>query len=162
MVGKNLTGWIQPVRYGQWLCVQVQAGDRWCPLGSVFGPVLFNIITNNTDREIECTFSRFAGDPKLNGALVEGKDVIQRQLDKLEKWACGNFMKFKKSNCDELHLVQGNSRYEHRLGKELIGSSSVKKDFRDLMDEMLNMSQQHARQHANPRKPTSSWNPSRD
>lgn len=63
-----------------------------------------------------------------------------------------------------LHLVQGNSRYEHRLEKEFIGCSSVKKNLKVLMDEMLNMSQQHALKHANshPRKPASSLNPSRD
>lgn len=61
--------------------------------------MLFNIIINNIDREIECTFSRFAGDPKLNGApdTVEEKDAIQRDLDKLEKWDYGNFLNFKRS-----------------------------------------------------------------
>lgn len=69
------------------------------PLGSVFGLVLFNIIINNIDSKIECTFSKFAGDPKLNGALdtVEEKDAIQRDLDKLEKWTYGNFLNFKRS-----------------------------------------------------------------
>lgn len=70
-------------------------------------------------------------------------------------------MKSKESKCDMLHLVQGNPRYEHRVGKELIGSSSVKQDLRVLMDEKLDMGKQHARKHANshPRKPTSSWDP---
>lgn len=56
------------------------------PLGSVFGLVLFNIIINSTDSEIECTFSRFADGPKLSGAVATvGKDDIQRDMDKLEK-----------------------------------------------------------------------------
>lgn len=127
------------------------------PLGSVFGLVFFNIIINNTDSKIGFTSSRFADDPKLNGALdtVGRKDAIQRDPEKLEKWSYGNFI-FKKSKCNVLHLVQGNSRNKHRMGKELTNSSSVKKDLKVLMDEKLNMNQQHARKHTNShsRKPT--------
>jgi len=114
--------------------------------GLIVGPALFNTFVGDTDSGIKYTLSMFPSNIKLSGAVdtLEERNAIQRDLDRIERWARVNLMNFNKAKCKILHLGQGNPKHKYRVRGEGIRSSPARKDLGVPIDEKLNMTQQCA------------------
>ncbi|KAJ7424173.1 rna-directed dna polymerase from mobile element jockey-like [Pitangus sulphuratus] len=69
----------------------------------------------DVDSGIECILSKFVDGTKLHGTvnMLEGRDAIQRNLDRPETLAFMNLMNFNKANYKVLHLSQGNPKHKY-------------------------------------------------
>ncbi|PKU38655.1 rna-directed dna polymerase from mobile element jockey-like [Limosa lapponica baueri] len=79
-----------------------------------FNKVLFRTFKNDLDDGTEYTLSKFTDDAKLGGVAdkPEGCAAIQMDLNRMEKWANRNLMKFNKEKCKVLHL--GKNSHTHQ------------------------------------------------
>lgn len=79
--------------------------------------MLFNICVSDMDCK---TLSKFENNINLFGEVdtLEGREAMQRGLDKLERWHSGPLVKFNKAKYKVPHLGQGIPKHEYRLGDE--------------------------------------------
>ncbi|KAF4791530.1 hypothetical protein TURU_129069 [Turdus rufiventris] len=64
--------------------------------------------------------SKFASNTKLWGTVntLEGSNATLKNVDRLERLACANLMKFSKAKCRVLPLGWGNPKHKYKLGGE--------------------------------------------
>ena len=75
---------------------------NWSNQGPKSKALLVRILINNLDAGIKCALSKFS----LSDAVdtIEGRDTIQRSLNKMEKWEHVKLMRFSKAKYKVLHL----------------------------------------------------------
>jgi len=116
------------------------------PQRSILGRVLFNIFVSDVDSGIECTLRKFANGTKLCGVvdMLEGRDAIQRDLDKLEKWPCVNLEVQQGQMQGPAHESGQSQAQIQRKGREWIENSPEVKNLGVLVDKKLSITQQCA------------------
>uniref|UniRef100_A0A8D2ILK3 Reverse transcriptase domain-containing protein n=1 Tax=Varanus komodoensis TaxID=61221 RepID=A0A8D2ILK3_VARKO len=114
------------------------------PQGSVLGPILFNLFINDMEEGVNSLLIKFADDTKTGAVATTEEQVlqIQKDLDRLWKWAGDNRMAFNVDKCKVLHLGHRNRCHKYRLGDKWLESSTCERDLGVLLDCRLNMSQQ--------------------
>jgi len=110
---------------------------------------------------IECTLSKSANDTKQCVVVdtLERRGAIQRDPERLERWACVNLMKFNEAKCKVLHMGWVYPKHKYRLGREWIESSPEETVLGVLVEGKLDMSQQRA---LTAQKAAASWAASKE
>ncbi|KAF7245694.1 RNA-directed DNA polymerase from mobile element jockey [Varanus komodoensis] len=114
------------------------------PQGTVLGLILFNHFINDMEEGVNSLLFKFADDTKTGAVATTEEQVlqIQKDLDRLWKWAGDNRMAFNVDKCKVLHLGHENGCHKYRLGDKWLESSTCERDLGVLVDCRLNMSQQ--------------------
>ncbi|PKU28444.1 rna-directed dna polymerase from mobile element jockey-like [Limosa lapponica baueri] len=99
------------------------------------------MLINELGDGVERTFNKFGEDTQLGGVvgMPEHHAVIQRVLDRLEKWVDRNLMKFNKDKCKVLHLGRNNSMHQYLFGADQLESSLTEKALGVPVDTKLTM-----------------------
>ncbi|KAF7236378.1 Heterogeneous nuclear ribonucleoprotein M [Varanus komodoensis] len=114
------------------------------PQGSALVLILFNLFINDMEEGVNSLLIKLADDTKTGAVATTEEQVlwIQKDLDRLWKWAGDNRVAFNVDKCKVLHLGHRNRCHKYRLGDKWLESSTFERDLGVLVDCRLNMSQQ--------------------
>lgn len=97
--------------------IQLAAGSLWHPSEIDTGARTFDIFINSPDHGTEGRIYKFVHNAKLWGAvnMLEDRDAILRDLDRLEQWAGRDLRGFSEGKGSVLQLGQNNPMQTYRL-----------------------------------------------
>lgn len=105
-----------------WMCIywrkhcynaSLEASLQCVLYGSLLNPVLFYTFISEMDDVAKYTLHKLADNTELRGVVdtTEGHTAIQRDLDRLDKWADVNLMNFKEEMCKVLYVEENIDRH---------------------------------------------------
>ena len=85
--------------------------------------------------------------------MLDGRNRLQSDLDRLQGWADENRMGFNTDKCKVMHLGRKNQQQTYRLGNSLLIIAEAEKDLGVITDAKMNMGQQCGDQSGRPTAP---------
>ncbi|KAF7243986.1 RNA-directed DNA polymerase from mobile element jockey [Varanus komodoensis] len=100
-------------------CIGSRSVTSGVPQGSVLGPILFNLFINDMEEGVNSLLIKFADNTKTGAVTTTEEQVlqIQKDLDRLWKWAGDNRMVFNVDKCKVLHLGHRNGCHKKDIAK---------------------------------------------
>ena len=152
----NVAGWIEEWLRGRKQRVVLNGkASSWAdvlsgvPQGSVLGPILFLIYINDIDQAINCVstlMKKFADDTKIASVTntLEQCQLLQEQIDALQKWAEIWQMSFNLDKCVVMHIGQRNNNHLYTMNGADLKTTECEKDIGVYMQPSLKPSIQIA------------------
>lgn len=113
------------------------------PQGSVLGPVLFLVYTNDMPSVVKGPISMFADDTKQFGCSTTESDrkQIQNDINSLSEWEKEWQMSFNKSKCKVMYFGYTNPRHVYTLNGSSLSQTSIEKDLGINIEDTLKVAE---------------------
>ena len=129
-----LTYWLTNMK--QQVCIN-GVSSKWIDVsssviqGSILGPILFIIYSNDLDNVLKSSFiSKFADDSKVFAKVESSVDAeyLQADLDKVYDWSVKWKMQINKEKCHVLHFGNSNKRMTYMFGGKVLDPVEEERD----------------------------------
>jgi hypothetical protein len=115
------------------------------PQGSILGPILFLLYTDDVDKQIQepIKLFKFADDMKLchifnkQSISETAHDPLQESLISLHNWCTENCLPLNLSKCSVVHFGSTNPRLNYFIEQQQLVSHSTERDLGVIFDERV-------------------------